>query len=276
MSEEQLLQEARAGNRDALEALITQIQPRLYNLAVRMLWHPADAEDATQEVLVKIVTNLGNFRGESRFTTWAWRIAVNHLLMTRKRRAEQQMISFDAFADDLDRGLSDEPISAAEVVEEKLLIEEVKIGCMQAMLLCLKREERAAYILGDIFGVTDKEGAAIFEITPAAYRKRLSRARAAIREFMNRKCGLFNPDNPCRCRKRVNTAIELGRVDPNHLLFARDGEDEAVLRGVAQVDALQRAAALYRTHPTYQAPDTFLRALREMLSSGELRFLQHD
>ncbi len=276
MTEGQLVYAARAGDRDALETLVTQIQPRLYNLAVRMLWHPADAEDATQEVLIKIITHLADFRGESRFTTWAWRIAINHLLMTRKRRAEQEAMSFDEFADDLDRGLSDEPISVADMVDEKLLVEEAKIGCMQAMLQCLNREERAAYILGDIFGVTDKEGAEIFEITPAAYRKRLSRARAAIREFMQRKCGLFNPDNLCRCRRRVNVAIQLGRVDPHNLLFAQNGEDENVLQGIAQMDRLQRAASLYRTHPAYQAPDTFLRALRDMLDSGQLRFLHHD
>ncbi len=88
VNEEALVQAARAGDRDALDALVSQIQTRLYNLAVRMLWHPADAEDATQEILIKIVTHLADFRGESQFGTWCWRIATNHLLTTRKRRAE--------------------------------------------------------------------------------------------------------------------------------------------------------------------------------------------
>ena len=273
MTEEELVLAARAGDRAALEELVAQIQTRLYNLAARMLWLPADAEDATQEILIKIITHLGDFRGDSRFSTWAWRIAVNHLLTTRQRRAEQHAQSFEEFAADLDEGLADEAPTPDDTVEQRLLVEEVKIGCMTGMLLCLSREERAAYILGEIFSVTDKEGADIFDITPAAYRKRLSRARGAIRNFIHRKCGLANPANPCRCQRRVKAAIGKGRLDPARLLFARNGEDPAVLRGVAEMDELSRAAALFRTHPTYQAPDTFRRVLREMLDSGKLSVL---
>ncbi|MCI0554457.1 MAG: RNA polymerase sigma factor [Anaerolineae bacterium] len=273
MTDEELVQAARAGNRAALEELVKRIQAPLYNLAVRMLWLPADAEDATQEILIKIITHFGEFRGDSRFRTWAWRIAANHLLTTRKRRAEQHALSFDEFADDLDHNFSDEALVVPDNVDERLLVEEAKIGCMQAMLLCLSREERAAYVVGEIFGMTDKEGAELFDITPAAYRKRLSRARKAIRDFMKRKCGLANPANRCRCRRRVKPAIEKQRLDPAHLRFARDGDDPAVLRGITEMDELGRAAALFRTHPTYQPPDTFQRNLRQLLDSGHLSFL---
>ena len=273
MTDEELVQAARTGDRAALEELVTRIQTSLYNLAVRMLWHPADAEDATQEILIKIITHLGEFRGDSRFRTWAWHIAVNHLLTTRKRRAEQHTLSFDEFAADLDHNLSDEAFIAPDNVDERLLIEEAKIGCMQGMLLCLNREERAAYILGEIMGITDQDGADIFDITPAAYRKRLSRARAAIRSFVHGNCGLANPANPCRCRRQVNPNIERGRLDPARLLFAQQGENETVLQGIAEMDELERAVALFRTHPAYQAPDTFRRALRQMLDSGQLSIL---
>lgn len=273
MTEEELVQAALEGDREKLDELVTSIQTRIYNLAVRMLWHPADAEDATQEILIKIVTHLSDFRGNSRFSTWTWRIAVNHLLTTRKRRAEQQALSFDEMADDLDRGLSNMALMLPDNVDERLVIEEAKIGCMQAMLLCLTRDERAAYVLGEIIGITDQEGAAIFDITAEAYRKRLSRARTSIREFMQRKCGLFNPANPCRCHRRVQTAIKLGRVDPNNLLFTPEGADEEILKGMQSIDELERAAGLFRTHPTYQAPDTFRRAMRDLLDSGRLSFL---
>jgi RNA polymerase sigma factor (sigma-70 family) len=65
-----------------------------------MLWHPHDAEDATQEILVKLLTRLSTFRGDALFSTWAYRVAVNHLLSTRRRRAEQPAMSFEAFAED--------------------------------------------------------------------------------------------------------------------------------------------------------------------------------
>ncbi|MBI4491716.1 MAG: RNA polymerase sigma factor [Chloroflexi bacterium] len=272
-SEDYLVEAARRGDRAALEALVAQIQGRIYNLAVRMLWHPADAEDATQEILIKIVTHLSDFRRGSRFSTWTWRIAVNHVLTTRKRQVEQQARSFAEFAQDLEQGLAETIPDASAAVDERLLLEEVKIGCMQGMLLCLSREERAAYVLGEIFQVTDREAAEIFGISAAACRKRLSRARAALRGFMQRKCGLVEPTNPCRCRRRVKTAIEQRRLNPARLLFAQSGADAAVVRGVAEMDALDRAAALFRSHPDYPAPATFVHTVRALFASGQLSFL---
>ncbi|MHB9098158.1 MAG: sigma factor [Syntrophales bacterium] len=62
---EDLVEQAKMGNKDVLEEIIRRIQDRLYGLALRMLFIPADAEDATQEILVKIITHLGTFKGES-------------------------------------------------------------------------------------------------------------------------------------------------------------------------------------------------------------------
>ena len=272
-TEEELAQAAGQGDRAALEELVAHIQTRLYNLAVRMLWHPEDAEDATQEILLKIVTHLGTFRGESLFSTWCWRIATNHLLTTRKRRAEQQALSLTQFAADLDQGLGDDAFTVPDDVDRRLLEEEVKVGCMQGMLLCLTREERATYIVGEFFEVTDKEGAEIFAISPDAYRKRLSRVRQTIRTFMTRTCGLVTSTNPCRCSRQVQTAIANGRLDPTHLLFASSGADSLVARGIAQMDSLNRIGGLFRSHPMYQAPGTLLQAVRDLLESGRVSFL---
>jgi RNA polymerase sigma factor (sigma-70 family) len=273
---EALVTRARDGDREALELIVRAIQDRVYGLAMRMLWHPADAEDATQEILIRIITHLGSFRGESAFTTWTYRVAANYLLTTRKRRAEREGLRFDLFAAQLDEGLAD-AVDVADEVEERLLVEEVKIGCSQAMLLCLDRDHRLAYILGDIFEVSSVEGGDILAITPAAFRKRLSRARAAIQAFMWRKCGLVNPGNPCRCHRRVNHAVTAGRVDPQHLLFA-DHPTRGVspLRPdqvVTEMHELQRAAAVYRGHPCYAAPERFVLAIRELLDSGQYRVL---
>lgn len=255
MLEIKLIQKAIDGDKDALEDILTHVRDDLYNLAVRMLWHPEDAEDATQEILIKVMTKLSTFEGKSRFKTWAWRIAVNHLLNIRKKYAEQNSLTFDEFADDLDTFVADTTMPVDIAVEQKLLIEEAKIGCMQAMLLCLNREARATYILGEIVGLTDQEGAEIFDIKPATYRKRLSRARGQITDFMNRKCGLHNPQNPCRCSKRVQTAIVQKRIDPNKLLFAKYGEPTDIANEIAKLDTIDRAGTLYRTHPEYSAPD---------------------
>jgi len=74
---------AQQGDQAALEELIAQIQSKVYGLALRMLWHPEDAQDATQEILLRVVTHLATFRGESSFYTWVYRIAANHLFRFR-------------------------------------------------------------------------------------------------------------------------------------------------------------------------------------------------
>src|SRR3989449_2791834 len=218
---EEVVRRARDGDRESLERLVSGIQDRIYGLAVRMLWHPEDARDATQEILVRIVTRLGTFRGESSFSTWAHRVAANYLLTARKSRLEQQGFTFQRFGEDLDEGLFDASAVPA-TGETALLLEEVKIGCTLGMLTCLDRPHRLAYILGEILEMEGDEAARVLAIRPAAFRKRLSRAREAIVAFTRAKCGLVSPDRPCRCRRRVGHALRLGRVNRQHLLFASD------------------------------------------------------
>src|SRR5262249_15064298 len=73
---EDLVRAARSGDRESLERLVLKVQDRVHGLAVRMLWNPDDARDATQEILVRIVTRLGTFRGGSSFATWVYRVAA--------------------------------------------------------------------------------------------------------------------------------------------------------------------------------------------------------
>lgn len=259
---------ARAGDRAALEAVLRAVQPDVHRLALRFLWHPEDAEDATQEILVRVITGLGGFRGESGFRTWVYRVASNTLLSLRQQRMERRALSFEEFGDDLTANLADESQGPAGP-EEALLLEEIRIGCTQGMLLCLDRDHRLAYILGEILELDHREAADVLEITPTAFRKRLSRARSRITTFMRSHCGLFDPANPCRCHRRVPAAIALGRVDPDHLLFASSAKRAqrfpGVLAEIRRLEETRRAAALYRSHPQPRASESFASWLRGVL-----------
>jgi RNA polymerase sigma factor (sigma-70 family) len=261
---EELVASARGGDVAALDELVRAVQDDVYALAIRMLWHPHDAEDATQEILVRIVTRLSTFRGESSFRTWVLRVAANHLLTTRRRRAELPQLTFDAFADDLADGL-DTPYDAG--LDEGLLEDEVKVGCTHGMLLCLDREHRLAFILGDVFELPGDDAAAALDIAPAAYRKRLSRARERIRSFMEGHCGIVNAARPCRCRRRIGRAVAVGRVDPSNLLFA----PHVVRRGVEEMESLHHAAAVFRSHPCFSAPAAVADRVMELLQSPRYR-----
>jgi RNA polymerase sigma factor (sigma-70 family) len=266
---EHLARRAREGDRDSLERLVAAIQNRIYGLALRMLWHPEDARDATQEILIRIVTRLGTFREDSSFSTWACRVAANSLLTARESRLEQQRYTFARFGRELDEGLSDEPDTRRDTAETALLLEEVKIGCTLGMLTCLDRRHRLAYILGEILEMEGEEAARVLGIRPAAFRKRLSRAREAVLAFTHAKCGLVNPERPCRCRRRLSHALRQGRVVPGRLLFASDAERArrfpAVLSEIRRLEEVRRAAALFRSHPLLAAPDGMAAEIRKLV-----------
>jgi RNA polymerase sigma factor (sigma-70 family) len=204
-----------------------------------MLWHPEDAEDATQEILVKVLTHLSTFRRESTLRTWVFRISANHLLSVKKSRLEQQRWSFDRLANDLSEGIGEPVPGGVTSAEQKAIVEEIKIGCTQAMLLCLDREQRLAYVLGDVFELDGDMAADILDIEPAAYRKRLQRAREQIRTFMRSNCGLVERACRCRCDRRVGFALRTRRVDPKTLLFTRAD----LLQGVREMEKLHNEAA---------------------------------
>ena len=260
---------AQAGDRAALEVIVVQIQDKIYGLALRFLWHPEDARDATQEILIRVITHLGGFRFESAFTTWVYRVAANYLSKTRQSRLERRNYTFARFVAELDEGLSDQALQIESDVEKTLLLEEIKIGCTLAMLLCLDRPHRLAYILGDILELPGKDAALILEITAEAFRKRLSRARTEIVSFMRLKCGLVNPQNRCRCRRRLNHAVKMKRVDSKNLLFAHELNSAKnfpeVLSKIRELEESQRAVALYRSHPEPHSPEDFVPFVRKLV-----------
>lgn len=125
---DELARRAADGDRGALSALVQQLQHPMYRLALRFLGDPDDAQDACQEILIRIVTRLGTFEGRSKFTTWAYTVATRSLLRTRTRVVESSVRGAERFAALLDAGMSDIDVTLDEV-EYRLLCEEVRISC---------------------------------------------------------------------------------------------------------------------------------------------------
>jgi RNA polymerase sigma factor (sigma-70 family) len=271
-TDESLVTRARGGDMDALDTLVRRHQSWVFNLALRMIWRRTVAEDATQEILIKTVTKLSTFAGNSAFRTWLYRIAVNHLLNVRKSEMEEQKMTFTDMGASL-AGVPDEelPDQRALPVEMKFLIEEAKLGCVTAMLMCLDRRQRLAFILGEVFGETSEAGAAAMDETAANFRQLLSRARRDLYQFMNGKCGLVNKANPCRCARKANGFMRNGWLDANKLEFSKDRV--ADVRDVAadRLDELQsldrQHAEIYRLQPFLAGPD-LAGKLREVLSQS--------
>jgi RNA polymerase sigma factor (sigma-70 family) len=271
----ELVRHAQAGHRESLEQLITRHQAWIYNIVLRMVYLPEDAEDATQEILVKLITKLSTFAGNSSFRTWLYRIVVNHVLNMKRGRADMAGWTFTRFGDSLDATPDmDLPDPRSVPADVQLLVDEARIGCTTGMLLCLDREQRLIYILGGIFGVTDLVGAELLEISRENFRQKLARARRDLHNFMHDKCGLVNVANPCRCARKTQGFMQAGFVDPRNLLFARAHVTR--VRDVAgktrdDLDALDEAyAELHREHP-FQDPVDFVISLRTLINRTDFK-----
>jgi RNA polymerase sigma factor (sigma-70 family) len=227
-----------------------------------MLWSREDAEDATQEILVRIVTRLSQFGFKSRLKTWAYPVAFNYILDVKKSAMERLNLGFERFAEDLETGLQP---SSADDSFDALLIDEVKVGCSMAMLQCLDRDHRAAYVLGEIMELSGPEAAEVLEIAPALFRKRLQLARAAVVGFMRAHCGLVSDTAPCRCHKRVPAAAA-SSANTQPLSFARRTTSFQEARAlVRRVDEARWALEVHRTSEPAASPVDFAQRLLDAI-----------
>lgn len=129
-----------------------------------------------------------------------------------------------------------------------------------------------AYVLGEVFEVSSEEGAYICDVSPATYRKRLSRARARIQAFLSDNCGLVNPEKAaCRCSERIDTAVALGRIDPDNLEFATRSAE----RATEEMEELFDAAGLMRSHPGYTVPAELAEKIAGLIRSGRYEILEN-
>jgi len=212
------------GNKAALNLLLKKHEPYIYNIAWKMVLNPEIALDITQEVMLKVVTRLSSFRGESSFRTWLYSIAFRHFLNMKRAKTESFVTDFDSSADRLN-SIEDHPLSPEEQLIYAEETEEIRIRCTSGMLLCLNREQRLIFILGEIFEVEQQTAAELLGISSGNFRVKLHRARKDLQSYMLRQCGLVNPENACRCSKKTKSMIKMGIVDPKSRLFNKENLD---------------------------------------------------
>jgi hypothetical protein len=183
---------------------------------------------------------------------------MNHFLDMKKRKGED-MTSLSRFAND------GELLLAVNVTDEDGLSEEqiaeTQVMCTVGMLMCLSREQRLVYVLGDVFSIDHNTASELLSTTPEAYRQQLSRARKDLYSFINQKCGLVNPANPCRCSKKTKLWIERGLVAKDTLLFknqytetVREHVEANITKGALIVKDVY--SDLYSSHPMLHPKST--------------------
>jgi hypothetical protein len=190
----ELIDRARRGYRLALDQVVTRVSGLVYGLALRILGDPEEAQDSSQEILLK----------------------------------------------------------------------EAKLACTHAMLVCLDRPHRLAYVFGEILELTGDEAGVILEVDAPTFRKRLSRARERVESFIQGRCGLVNPAVPCRCSKQIPYQLRTGVADAARPRFA----NHPAWTRKERLDTALASAQVFRGHPDYRAPDAFLAKVHELVEAA--------
>ena len=270
-----LVDQATAGDKKALETLVADMQDMVFNLSLRMLGTFADAEDAAQDVLLKMITHLSSFRGDSSFTTWVFSIAVNHLKNYKKHMFAHYPLSFEYYGDDIEKGKIQDVPDLTQNVDKNLLAEELKMSCTNVMLQCLDVESRCIFILGTMFQLDSRMAGDILGMTPEAYRQRLSRVRRKMADFLGQYCGEYG-DGRCRCKDRVNYAIQNHRINPLQTDYMTASEIPMetmmdVKHAMEDIDDLSQDFSFCKP---YRSPERTRRLIQEFLDSTQLSIIQ--
>ncbi|MCI8623947.1 MAG: RNA polymerase sigma factor [Provencibacterium sp.] len=260
-----LIQRATAGDKTALETVLESVQDLVFNLSLRMLGTFHDAEDASQDILLKVVTHLSSFKGESAFTTWVFRIAVNHLTSYKKHIFAQFPLSFEFYGDDIQNGNLQDIPDLSQNVDKALLAEELRLSCTNVMLQCLDAESRCIFILGTMFRLDSRIAGDILGISPEAYRQRLSRIRKKMADFLSEYCGEYG-HGACRCRDRIHYAIQNHRITPTQLDFTTAQPGGSALDVKAAMEEIDGYSQQFSFCRTYQSPERLKQFIQDFLN----------
>lgn len=260
------------GDREALETVMIEVQDSVFNLSLRMLGTVADAEDATQDILIRVMTHLSSFQGKSAFSTWVYRIASNYLIDYKKNMFSKHPLDFEFYSNDIKLGYVEDNEELLMGVSREQLAEELKLSCTNVLLQCLDPTTRCIFILGTMFKIDSKLAGEILEMSPENYRQKLSRARKKVAEFLSAHCG-FTGTGFCSCKNRVEHAIQQHRLNPNNMEFhGLKVLDRALLSEYKEtMEKLDDFTMVFDTFPNYKATIKTEEFLKKIVQSEHMQ-----
>lgn len=217
-----LVDKAVEGDKKALEELILSVQDMIFNLSLRMLGMPCDAED-------------------------------------------------------IKRGFVQCTSDIMQNIDENILTEELKQSCTNVMLQCLEPESRVIYVLGIMFKLDSKICGEILDITPEAYRQRLSRIRKKVGRFLSEYCELSGTGK-CSCQKRIGYAIQTHRLNPSNLEFNNLAklDSEIVTQYTQSMEAIDRMSLIFAGLPQYGSPESIRNFVGMILNSENMKIIKGE
>lgn len=191
LDEKKLLDLAKKGDVEAFESLVEAYQKKVYNIALRMVGNPDDAEEIAQEVFIRIFKSLKNFKGQAQFYTWIYRITSNVCLDELRKRKNKRVIYLDQEIanrdNELGRQIGDESFAPDIFAEQNQLKKMINDALQQ-----LPEKHRIILIMRDICGMSYEDIAKALESPIGTVKSRISRARQALKDKLKNKRELFD------------------------------------------------------------------------------------
>ena len=176
IKEEDLIREVLAGDRDAYAGVVRSYQVKVLGLCTSLLGNATQAEDAAQEIFIKAYQSLQSFRGDSSFSTWLYRITINHCLNQQAKKKRQRWFSLD-FISDSEIEQNPAPTHDANNRPDTVLEQKETELIIQNSINSLPKQQRIAIILSRYEGLTYQEIAEVMHCSVASVESRLFRAK---------------------------------------------------------------------------------------------------
>ena len=204
LDDPQLIRRLKDGDEAALEALMAQYQTRVFGLALRISGNREDAEEVLQDVFLTVIQKIDTFRGDAKLSSWIYRIATNAALMKLRKRPKVQELPLEEELGPAmtEHGAIAEPVLdwtrlPPDEVERKELVQRIEQALEQ-----LPQEYRSVFVLRDIEGLSAEEACEVLNISVAALKSRLHRARLFLRkqltDYVTTRHPAVKAPNPAR------------------------------------------------------------------------------
>ncbi|PKL83710.1 MAG: RNA polymerase subunit sigma-70 [Ignavibacteriae bacterium HGW-Ignavibacteriae-3] len=183
MNELRLIEEAQNGNKKALAELVKLYEQTVYNFSFKICRNKEKAEHTMQETFLSMVKNIKQFSGQSKLSTWLYRVVSNHCLMLARSQGKHEFTSFEDESAVIDeKSIADWKVTPDKIAENNELREflDIAIGKLPA-------DYRVVFMLRDVEGLSTEETAKAVDLTVAAVKSRLHRARAFLRDELNER-----------------------------------------------------------------------------------------
>lgn len=211
-----------------------------------MLGSWPDAEDVVQETFLRAHREASTFRGACAPRTWLFTIARNACLDRLRTRSAR---SFTALEDVVARGIREAArpgalhVGADDAAHREQYVAAVRDGCLLGTLACLTNDQRAAFVLRTLTDLPADEVARVLDRSPNAVRVLVHRARARLKDFLCRRCSLWDQANPCRCDNLVAFSLARGWIGPDDA--GTPGDRRLAEAAASAVDDVARMTTLY-------------------------------